>query len=300
MNLAANPAVIALLGQIFISLYPIIIKRSDATIPQQLAGRFSVYSLLPILLGGIPVLRDTFGTSALAGKTLAAGAVNILHVTESYKSFQLLPAGIAYTILYTYPFWNLIGARLLFGETIPVAAIPLFFLAFIGTLLIIGGSQQMMVKSSAAAEPEKKTRPQTIRGLIAAVTGAITETLLYLIVRGSEFDSPLKNIARLYMGAAAILGLSAAVTPGRLAEVAATPPEVPLFNGLIGFTSMSALVWAAKKLPAYIYSMIAFVGLVASYIWGMVFAEEVPSLIAIAGSAIIALSVWLLPTTPAA
>ena len=291
-----TPTIIAFLGQIFISLYPILIKNSQATIPQQIAGRFGIFSLLPVLVAGPGVL-------SLLGdvKTFAAGLVNIFHVLESYKSFQLLPAGVAYSIIYTYPFWNLLGGRLLLGEPIPAGTLPVFGLAFLGVLLLAFGSGSMNVKSQGRLEKAKEggggVSRVNMRGLAAAFMGAITETILYLIVRGSEFQSPMYNIGRLYLGGALLLLLGGAVLrPQVFSSLVSTPPAVPAFNALIGFTSMTALVWAAKKIPTYIYSIIAFVGLVSSYGWGVLFAEEVPSVSAVLGSLIIAASVWLLPS----
>jgi drug/metabolite transporter (DMT)-like permease len=277
----------AVAGQLFISLYPILIKSSNATFAQQIAGRFSVFSILPILLGGSGVLKAVAGSTSAIAKTLAAGSVNIFHVFESYKSFKLLPAGVAYTILYTYPFWNLLGAKLLFGESIPPAAFPLFLAAFVGILLIAYGSSQMRVKSEGHFhEPGFSTR-----GFLAAFAGAITETLLYLIVRGSEFTNPLQNIGRLYFGAALILlAGTAAISPAIFSSLPQTPANVPLFNAFVGFTAMSALVWAAKRMPTYVYSLIAFLGMVASYMWGALFAGEIPSVMAIIGSLVIGIS----------
>jgi drug/metabolite transporter (DMT)-like permease len=277
----------AMAGQLFISLYPILIKSSNATFAQQIAGRFGVFSILPILLGGSSVLSAVGGSVAAIAKTFAAGSVNIFHVFESYKSFQLLPAGVAYTILYTYPFWNLLGAKILFGEAIPPAAIPLFLAAFAGIILIAYGSSQMRVKSEGHFhEPGFSTR-----GFFAAFAGAITETLLYLIVRGSEFTNPLQNIGRLYIGAALVLLVgTAAVSPTIFSTLSQTPKDVPLFNAFVGFTSMSALMWAAKKIPTYVYSLIAFIGMVASYMWGALFAGEIPSPMAIVGSLLIGIS----------
>jgi drug/metabolite transporter (DMT)-like permease len=227
------------------------------------------------------------GSIPAIAKTLAAGSVNILHVFESYRSFQLLPAGVAYTIIYTYPFWNLLGAKLLFGEAIPPASLPLFLAAFAGILLIAYGSSQMRVKSEGHFhEPGFNTR-----GFVAAFVSAITETLLYLIVRGSEFTNPFQNIGRLYVGAALLLLIgTAAIKPAIFSSLSQTPQGVPLFNAFVGFTSMTALVWAAKKIPVHIYSLIAFLGMVASYMWGALFAGEIPSLPALIGSLIIGLS----------
>jgi drug/metabolite transporter (DMT)-like permease len=277
-------SIVALLGQTFISLYPILIKRVSATMPQQLAGRFGTFAALSLLFGGTSTVAAALGSVGAAAQTLAAGGINILHVLESYRSFQLLPAGVAYTIIYTYPFWNLIGARLLLGETISTGVLPIFALAFIGVVLVAAGGFKMRGDDEGSKE-------DTIRGLLAATAGAITETILFLIVRGSDFMGPMENIGRLYIGGAALLTASPAIR----AAIPTVPAAIPTFNAAIGFTSMTALIWSAKRIPTYIYSLIAFVGLVASYGWGLLFADEVPSLLALAGSAIVGLAVWLLP-----
>jgi hypothetical protein len=59
------------------------------------------------------------------------------------------------------------------------------------------------------------------------------------------------------------------------------------FNATIGFTSALLLFFTARHLPAYMYSILAFVGVATAYLYGVAFAQEVPSKRAITGTGLV-------------
>ena len=176
----------SMLGQSMASLIPILIKKVDTNLLTQTIARFLFYPLVATLLGG---KLPNWSTPALAAKGLALGGMNLAHVGSSYLAFRDLPAGIAMTIFYSYPFFNLIGSKIFFGESIPLKVIPLFILAFIGVILVAFASSD-----DVAYTQEGREEPNAGRGIIMALLAALTETGIFLAVRGAPSMGGFDNI----------------------------------------------------------------------------------------------------------
>jgi drug/metabolite transporter (DMT)-like permease len=275
----------ALTGESITSLYPIIIKRVDTDLLTQTAVRFAVYPILALLLGGFGSLAKTWGSAPQALAGFAFGMMNLLHVFSSYVAFDELQAGIAMSIFYLYPFLNLLGSRLFFGEAIHAWMMPFFAVALIGTYLIAS-----VADKAKTYEHEGQPTRNITRGLVAAFIAALTESGIYLAVRGSVTSDPYANQLLLYLGGTAILAaaLPALKAAGHSIDLrGAVLSKLTLFNSLIGFVGGSLMFWSARYLPAYAYSIIAFAGVAAAYGWGILFADETPHPTAITGAGLV-------------
>ena len=286
MVAAAAASGLAVLAQSLASLYPILIKRVDTNILTQTTVRFVLLPILALIFGGTAAFGAVTNSWGKIGLVLAAGALNLTHVFSSYTAFDELQAGIAMSIFYTYPFWNLIGARIFLGEPIKAWTLPLFAIALIGTYLIASAAPE-----SVSYKETKGERSLPIRGIIAAIMAALTETGLYLTVRGSSTDNPFSNMMLLYLGGAALIvaalpALKAAAGQTLDLQLKSLLPTAG-FNGTIGFISALLLFFTARHLPAYMYSILAFVGVATAYLYGVAFAQEVPSGRAIGGTGLV-------------
>jgi drug/metabolite transporter (DMT)-like permease len=283
---------LAVLAQSLTSLYPILIKRVDTNILTQTTVRFVIFPILALVLGGIGSFSAVTSSWSSWGILLAAGALNLTHVFSSYVAFDELQAGIAMSIFYTYPFWNMIGARIFLGEPLQGWTLPLFAVALFGTYLIASAAPD-----SVSYKETKGKQALPIRGIIAAVLAALTETGIYLTVRGSSTSNPFSNMTMLYLGGAALL-----VGALPFLKVAGQSLDLQLkslvpsgaFNAAIGFTGTTLLFYVARHLPAYMYSILAFVGVITAYIYGVAFADEVPSKRAIGGTGLVLGAIALL------
>jgi drug/metabolite transporter (DMT)-like permease len=283
---------LAVLAQSLTSLYPILIKRVDTNILTQTTVRFIIFPILALLIGGTSAFGAVTNSWGSLGIMLAAGALNLAHVFSSYIAFDELQAGIAMSIFYTYPFWNMLGARLFFGEALQAWTIPLFAAALFGTYLIASAAPE-----STSYKEQKGRKSLPLRGIIAAIMAALTETGLYLTVRGSSTANPFSNMTLLYLGGAALI-------MGALPFFKAAGQTLDLelksllptgaFNAAIGFTGTTLLFYVARHLPAYMYSILAFVGVATAYLYGVAFAQEVPSKRAITGTGIVLGAIALL------
>lgn len=271
----------SMLGQSMASLIPILIKKVDTNLLTQTIARFLFYPLVATLLGG---KLPNWSTPILAAKGLALGGMNLAHVGASYLAFRDLPAGIAMTIFYSYPFFNLIGSKIFFGESIPLKVIPLFILAFIGVILVAFASE-----GDAAYTQEGREEPNPKRGIIMALLAALTETGIFLAVRGAPSMGGFDNINYMYIGGLLIL-LAGIFVFGKQGEIDTKEKswwQLGGFNSIIGLGGTTLLFLTNHFLPTHIYSLVSFIGLATSYIFGLIFAEEKPSIGALTGTGLL-------------
>ncbi len=294
---AAAASGIAVLAQSLTSLYPILIKRINTNILTHTTIRFTLFPILALVLGiasgGFGAIGDVMNGWTKIAAILGIGVLNLTHVFSSYIAFDELQAGIAMSIFYTYPFWNLLGARLFFGERLQLWTIPLFLIALAGTYLVASAAPE-----ARAFKHEADPTRSPMRGIIAALIAALTETGLYLAVRGSTSNNPFANMIMLYLGGAALLLPSLPLIKrisGQLLDLRLEPlMQSTAFNAFIGFVGTTLMFMTARLLPAYMYSILAFVGVAAAYMWGVVFAEEKPNKKAVGGAGIVLGAISLL------
>ena len=99
---------------------------------------------------------------------------------------------------------------------------------------------------------------------------------------------------RLYPAALVPLAAWLLFRPGNLA---ASLPQAAIligFNLVVGFLGYFLRMFSIPILPTAVFSVLTFVGVIAGYLWGLVFAKEVPTAGALAGSSLIATAVGLL------
>jgi drug/metabolite transporter (DMT)-like permease len=125
-----------IIGEISLALHPILIKQIPTNLSTQLVSRLGVYSVLVFILCSKQDIFLTWGSSTRALQSIGLGIMNLFHISVSYLSYKLLPAGSALALFYTYPFMNILAGVLFFGDTLDIKIIPLMIISFIGVILI--------------------------------------------------------------------------------------------------------------------------------------------------------------------
>jgi drug/metabolite transporter (DMT)-like permease len=280
-----------------LSLYPILIKSVTTNLSTQVLARFLVYPIAALIVGGLVPLRHAWSNGHTLSN-LGLGAINVAHIASSYLAFKELPAGIAMSLFYTYPLWNLFGASLVFGEPFPWHLLPVVFIALLGTYLVATAAKPT---DQDVGSQESDYKGLNWLGIGAALVAALTETGLFLAVKGSRGESPFFNIHQFYLGGLPILAALLYYFKGRgLKNVGPVDWNwrtwLPLvaFNGLLGFTGYSARFWSIPRLPTIVYSILSMFGVLASFTWGLTLLGEKISGQAIGGSALLAAAIgWL-------
>ncbi len=281
-----------------LSLYPILIKKVPTNLDTQTLARFLIYPLAALIVGGFKPLLNAYSHGAT--RNFGLGAINVAHIASSYLAFQQLPAGIAMSLFYTYPLWNIIGASIVFGEPFPWHLIHIVLIALFGAGLV-AFSRAPPDANSAATSPEINWV-----GVAAALGAAITETMLFLAVKSVPKETPFFSVHQIYLGGLPILIgylLYKYLSKDDKKDRASDPvidwswkTWVPLlaFNGILGFSGYVLRFWSIPRLATILYSILSMFGVLAAFTWGHFLANEPVQPQGLVGATILTAAIGLL------
>ncbi len=267
-------------SEVALALYPILIKTVPTNLPTQLVARFLVYGGLAYFFATSDDVYSTWGNMQGILRSSLLGLITLFHVGTSYYAFQELPAGVSMSLFYTYPIWNLLGASFFFGESFSPSQMLLVLLGFVGVLLVAYGNRDQ--------DPQKQKDPFQWKGLVAGLLAAITETAMYFAVKTAERPSPFFAVLELYPGALFFLLPVLFFMRTSVDFRPAVWARMVSFNTLIGFFGYCLRFYAIPRVSTLVFSLLSFIGVIASFLWGYVFVNEVPSSLTLLGGALIA------------
>jgi drug/metabolite transporter (DMT)-like permease len=273
-------AAIVIGSEIALALYPILIKSVPTNLATQVASRIVVYSGLAYFLASESDVLMTWGNISGILRSSSLGLLTLLHIGTSYYAFQELPAGVSMSLFYTYPIWNLVGAFLGFGEEFSWMQILLVVLGFLGTVLVAYGNKD--------PDPQKQKDPFKWKGILAALLAALTESAMYFAVRTAQRPSPFYAILELYPAALLFLAPILWYTKSSLDFRPQVWARMVSFNTLVGFLGYCLRFYAIPRVSTVVFSLLSFVGVLASFAWGYIFVNEKPSWLTLLGSGVIA------------
>ena len=276
-------------SEIALALHPILLKLVNVPLITQVLFRMGTYSSLAGIAASPEDWMYAFGTSQGLIQSSMSSIMNLVHIGSSYASYRNLSAGSALALFYTYPFMNILAGYLFLGEKVSLLVLPLLLLAFVGVLLV------SYAENTEEKETSGGTEKNTLYGISMALLSAMTETMIFLLVKTSTLQNPFVNILQLYPIGFLALALYASTegfqdvkgSPFQLAQIIA-------FNMFIGFVGYSLRFYSIPRLSTVIFSILTFIGVAAGYGWGRIFASESPSLTALLGAACITGSVGIL------
>jgi drug/metabolite transporter (DMT)-like permease len=261
-------------SEVILALYPLLIKLVPTNLWTQLLARFLVYTVLAGVFADWTNLRDTWFTVGGASSSLFFGSLTLVHVFLSYFAFSRLPSGEAMSLFYTYPIWNLLGASLLFGETFSLAQIGLVVLSLVGVYFV-------------TKKDESDKNPLDWKGILAGLGAALTESLMYFVVR-TKSPNPFYSILQLYPGGLVPLVAGIFMQNAPISVESSVWLPLVLFNAFVGFLGYSLRFYTVPKVKTIVFSLLSFFGVLASFGWGYLFNEEIASPTALAGALLIA------------
>ena len=273
MDTSTNAGIV-LGSEIVLALYPILIKLVPTNLATQLLARLLVYTTLAFSLANWSDIQATWFTAAGIGSSMIFGLLTLVHVASSYFAFARLPAGEAMSLFYTYPIWNLLGAILLFGESFSPFQFVLVGVALAGVYLV-------------SRKEESDKNPYDWAGIAAGLGAALTESLMYFVVR-TKSPSPFYSILQLYPGG--LVPLLAGIWAFKEPISTGTNVWGPLvlFNAFVGFAGYALRFYAVPRVKTIVFSLLSFFGVLASFGWGYLFADETATASALTGAMLIA------------
>lgn len=274
-------------SEVALALYPILIKTVPTNLPTQLVSRFLVYSGLAYFFATSDDVYTTWGNVGGILRSTILGLLTLVHVGSSYYAFQELPAGVSMSLFYTYPIWNLLGASFFFRESFSLVQILLVLLAFLGAILVAYGNKEQ--------DPQKQKDPFQWKGLLAGLLAALTESAMYFAVRTAERPSPFFAVLELYPGALFFLLPILWYTKSSIDFRPQVWARMLSFNTLIGFLGYCLRFYAIPRVSTWIFSILSFVGVLASFAFGYLFVNEKPSWMTLLGGLLIGCSAGFSP-----
>lgn len=292
MSLAASAALVG--AESILALTPIAIKKTPLDPISAVWSRTLSSAVLGLLL--MPAAERGLASTEYAGAG-ALGAANLIHVASSYEAFRHLPAGQAMSLLYTYPLWNLIFMGTFGGETIPSTSYLYILLATAGAFLL------NMDPGVAAATPLIKTA-NPVWGIFMGVLMALSESTMIVLLKLIGWRDPAKSVFVVNASASAWLGVflllkelvgnhwtsATSQWHGSWWDAAL----LTAFHSVTIFSGYWLRYYAVPRLSTVSYAILSYAGLIASYVFGILFVKETPGWISVAGAVVIVLSGLLL------
>lgn len=262
-----------------LALYPILIKTVPTNLGTQLLSRLIVYSGLAYFFASDSDILMTWGNLPGILRSSFLGVLTLVHIGTSYYAFQELPAGVSMSLFYTYPLWNLLGAAIGFGETFDLSQLLLVLVGFLGVVLVAYGNKD--------PDPQKQKDPYNWKGILAGLAAALTESAMYFAVRTAERPSPFYAVLELYPGALALLLPILWIFKSSIDFRPQVWARMLSFNTLVGFLGYCLRFYAIPRVPTLVFSLLSFVGVLASFGWGYLFVHERPSWLTLVGGVLI-------------
>lgn len=298
MALASTAAVsgVVLASETALSLYPILIKKVETDLGSQLVARFATYSVLAFLLASAKDIKQTWGNLAGATRSSLLGLLTLTHVGASYYAFKELPAGISMALFYSYPIFNILGAAIFFGEKFGLIDYILVAVAFAGVLLVAMNAKEEGFEDKESSGDGVKGKgleglaALNWKGILAGLAAALTESGMYFAVRTAKQANPFYAVLELYPAALPPLLAGLFLSGHKVDTNLKSWTQMGIFNTLVGFVGYCLRFYAIPRLPTLVFSILSFVGVIASFFWGWFFVGEIPAESSIVGAALITLA----------
>ena len=277
-----------LASESLLSLYPIFVKNIGLPLSLQTWSRCFSYAIISgFFIDYSFVLRTLFTYNGIM-----LSIVTLIHIYTSYKGFQILESGVAYSVFYLYPIMIL----LMSGQKIHIVML----LALVGVYLLsskpihfdslTNNANTLFEKSKESKESKEKK----IKGLIMILLAAFTEAVIYFLVRDIKTTNNWNHIFISYFLGAVILSGYMIGDVAKI-ELNSRLSLSLLINSLIGLVGYLLRFYAVSNLETIIYAPLSYFGIVMSFVYGIFINGETIDLQKIVGACLIIFSnLWLL------
>jgi len=289
-----TPALSMLASESLLSLYPIFVKKIGLSLVHQVWTRLLAYVAMSAIFVDWGFIKSTFFSS----DALILALINLSHIFFSYEGFRNLDSGVSFAIFNTYPLMILLIAGVMWNNV--------YLLVLLGLALFVLGERpegttkrtEGLTAGTLTAGLPQESPTNFIYGLAMILFAALTEALIYFMVRRIKTDNHWNHVFLSYMmGFIAISGylFSSGNDFGKTML-----PRMSLaigLNGFIGSVAYFLRFFAASNLAASIFAPLAYFGMVMSYVYGIVFNDETLSWEKVGGTLCILAANWLSPKT---
>ena len=260
-----------ILSESLLSLYPLFVKYINIPIELEVWSRFFIYILISLFL-----INYKFIFNHLFSKNgILLSIITIIHVYSSYKGFELLDSGVAYTLFYLYPIFILLFSKEKFNYII--------LIAIIGVILLEDNIEEFKTEIFKKKDIKEKFK---FEGITMMIIAAITEAIIFFIVKNIKTDNHWNHLFLSYFFGSVIFTILFFKKIKKIKLV--HPISVSLFvNLIIGVIGYYLRFYSITKLNPVIYSFLSYFGILMAYIYGIILNNEKITLKKIIGTILI-------------
>jgi drug/metabolite transporter (DMT)-like permease len=285
-----------LISESLLSLYPIFVKNIGLPLLLQTWSRCFSYVIISGFFIDYPFIFNTMMTSS----GLLLSFITMIHIYTSYRGFELLESGVAYSVFYLYPIMILLIANKKIN--------PIIILALFGVFLLVSNEQFNI--SNIINHPE---------GIIMILLAAFTEAIIYFLVRDIKTTNNWNHIFISYFFGAIILsvyflhqfsfnlppkgaemnGLERLLFASNMRKGVKNIMEMEftgrlsislLINTIIGLFGYLLRFFAISRLDTILYSSLSYFGIVMAFVYGVLINNEIITIKKMIGSLFIIVS----------
>lgn len=246
---------------------------------QLLAGE-SLLTLYPVLIKGFPTDLWTQTLARLLSASLLTypwittvtthswiSLLYVCHIYASYLGFRNLEVGTAMTLFYLYPLFNV-----LFNHGLEVVWWP-YLISLLGVFLITSTANHLSTHN-------------WVVGLVGIMVASVTESVIYTLYKHSSETNPFNMLFGLsFVGTWVILGIWIVRHFTSTTPISPATPATPatnlhhflillVLNGILGVGGYLLRFNSLSVLSTEWYSILSFVGVIMSYVYGWWFFQE--------------------------
>ena len=225
-----------ILAESLLSLYPVFVKNIPVAFNLQMWSRFFAY----VAVSGLFIDYRFVAKTIFTNIGLLLAGVTLVHIYSSYKGFQLLESGPAYTLFYMYPVLILLFS----GYTVPLLI----------ALVALGG--WFLLK-----------RINSPFGVAMVALAAITEALIYFIVKRIKTPNSWNHVFLSY-AAGAVLFTALFFNQIKTIQFTDSLSLSLGLNGLLGLAGYVLRFYSITRLSPFVYALLSNVGIVMSFVYG--------------------------------
>ena len=280
-----------LASESLLSLYPIFVKNIGLPLSLQTWSRCFSYAIISGFFIDYPFVFKTLFTY----NGIMLSLVTIIHIYTSYKGFQILESGVAYSVFYLYPIMILLMSGHKIHGVMLLAVIGVFLLSsnYFDFSNKFSDSDELN-KSKEKFESKIKSKEIKIMGIIMVLLAAFTEAVIYFLVRDMKTLNNWNHIFISYfLGAIVLSGYMI----GDISEMKLNSrlSLSLIINSVIGLVGYLLRFYAVSRLDTVIYAPLSYFGIVMSFVYGVFINGDSINLQKIAGACLIIFAnLWLL------
>ncbi|XWV25801.1 permease [Tupanvirus soda lake] len=190
--------------------------------------------------------------------------INLVHIFSSYVAFKNMNAGVAITIFYIYPVFNLLFKSYLTHTKLNFGVLKYIIFSLVCVGLI-----------SFQSMSEDQTKNSYFIGLLAILVAALTESLTYTFYKSESKMNPFDGIFTLYLfGTILMLFFAPKFLEANTKINKNNIVELVMFNIFIGLVGHIFRFYGIPRTTTDVYSVYLFIGVVSAYIFGWYFLKE--------------------------